>query len=479
MRRLLAIQLLLVPLLCCPALGEVNEFGMPKENLPAPTSVEDVLTTNPIKLYVSADEPSSELPTVGGNFSLNDAVKVGLKDNLSLKQSERRWSGSQFLARAALGKFGPSASFNTFYSTSSLSQMLFFPNDTTVASSPMQPIVRGTSLSLIFAGTQPLLTGGRLMGGYRATRALERQASSGYKADSNTTALKVKEAYWEAAWYEARLRVDTDYAKTKEWRVSNIQARVEEGNAPRADLLREKAELARARTQVNDDYRDYNVALVKLKVALGINFSSLFFLKESLDYVEVPGDLSSYLTTAGKNRPELTQAENKVAELRARRMVARSKYAPQVNLYGLGSNISGSSPDGHAGGRWGGVVGVVGGITLFDSGTRLNELRAASNTVKEAELARQEVHQKVAEDVSIAWINLEIARKNVDLAKAGVVSAEEDQRLIHTRYLVGKSIELEDFESGVKLLQARLALLESIYKYRVAQARLQWASGVI
>jgi outer membrane protein TolC len=341
----------------------------------------------------------------------------------------------------------------------------------------MQPIVRGTSLSLIFAGTQPLLTGGRIMGTYKAAQAAERQSLSGYKADTNSTALKVREAYWDAAWYEAKLRVDTDYAKTKDWSSQNVKARVDEGKAPRVDYLREDAELSRARTQVNEDFRDYNVALVKLKTALGINYSSLFFLKDSLEYFEMPGDISGFLLSAGKNRPEIAQADSKIAELKARRMVARSKYAPQVNLYGLGSNITGSSPDGGGNGRWGGVVGVVGGVTLYDSGIRLNELRAADNAVRQAELARAEVRQKVAEDVSIAWINLDLSRKNVDLAKVEVVSAEEDQRLMHTRYLVGKAIELEDFDASVKLLQARLNLLQSIYKFRLAQARLIWASG--
>jgi outer membrane protein TolC len=150
-----------------------------------------------------------------------------------------------------------------------------------------------------------------------------------------------------------------------------------------------------------------------------------------------------------------------------------------VNAYGLASNISGSSPDGPSSGNWGGVIGIAGGITLFDSGVRINELHAADNAVKQAEFALSEAKQKVAEDVSVSWINLEFTRKNVEQAKAEVVSAEEDEHLLHARYLVGKAIALEDFEASVKLLQSRLSLLEAIYKYRLAEAKLLWsvASG--
>jgi hypothetical protein len=67
----------------------------------------------------------------------------------------------------------------------------------------------------------------------------------------------------------------------------------------------------------------------------------------------------------------------------------------------------------------------------------------------------------VAQEVSQAWIDLDLARRNVELAKREVASAEEDQRLFHTRYLIGKSIALEDFDAAVKLFQARLAVTRS------------------
>lgn len=452
---------------------------LPEQVSYPPTSADEVENTNPIQLRIAKEAPSSDLPEITGPLGLSDAVKTGIKNNLTLKQFEQSWIGSKFLARSALAKFGPSASFNTLYSTSSLNQMLFFPGDSSVASPPMQPIVKGTSLSLIFAGTQPLFTGGRLIGGYRAARAQERQTLAGFSESRISTSLKVKETYWDSAWSEAKLRVATDYAKYREWSTNNMKVRVQEGKAPRADYLREESELAKARIAVNESYRDYNTALLNLKVAMAVNLGSLVTVKDPLEYVETTGDVSTYLVEASKNRPEISRAANKLAEMKARKQVAMSKYSPQVNAYGLGSNISGSSPDGNANGRWGGFIGVMGGVTLFDSGSRFNELRAANAAVRQAELAQQEVNLKVAQEVSQAWIDLDLARRNVQLAKDEVTSAEEDQRLFHTRYLVDKSIALEDFDATVKMFQARLALLEAIYKYRLAQARLTFASGGI
>lgn len=443
------------------------------------TSTEEVVSNNPIKLRITKDAPSWDLPEVAGPHGIAQAVEIGLKNNFRLKQIEQSWTVSKFLARSALAKFGPSASFNTFYSTSSLNQMLFLPGDTTVASPPMQPIVKGQSLSLIFAGTQPLFTGGRLLGGYKAARAQEQQSLASYREERILISLKVKEAYWASAWNEAKLRVATDYVRFREGSVHNMKVRVEVGKAPRADYLREEAELAKARIQLNQSYRDFNTALLNLKVAMAVNLGSVISIKDALVYAEIPGDLSTFLIDAARNRPEITRATSLVAEIKAKRTVAMSKYSPQVNLYGLGSNITGSSPDGDARGRWGGVFGVVGGVTLFDSGGRLNELRAANAAIKQAELTKRDVELKVAQEVSQAWIDIDLARRNVELAQTEVKSAEEDHRLFHTRYLVGKSIALEDFEAAVKMFQARLTLLEEIYKYRLAEARLISASGGI
>lgn len=443
------------------------------------TSTNEVISGNPIQLRVTKSSPSGDLPETSGVIGLGDAVKAGIKNNFLLRQSEESWIGSKFLARAALAKFGPSSSFNTFYSASSLNQMLFLPGDTTVASPPMQPIVRGSSLSLLFAGTQPLFTGGRLIGGYRAARALEKQSLSAYKEQKIDTALKVKEAYWNAAWGEANLRVASDYVKFREWSSRNMKSKVDEGKTPRADFLREEAELAKARIQLNERYRDFNSAMLNLKVAMAVNIASQVSIKDPLEYVEIREELSNFLELAGKNRPEIAKAESRVAEFKARRQVALSKYSPQINAYGVGSNITGSSPDGNANGKWGGFIGVIGGVTLFDSGGRLNEVRAANAAVRQAELARRDVELKVAQEVSQAWIDLDLARRNVQLAKEEVVSAEEDQRLLKERYRIGKAIALEEFDAAVKFYQARLSLFEAIYKYRLAEARLTFASGGI
>lgn len=442
------------------------------------TASDEVLSGNPIKLTVTKDDLSSELPRLDEPLAIGDAVQLGLKNNLEFLASKEEWSGSKYLARAALARFGPQVSFSTFYSSSSISQMLFFM-DRDISPAPMQPIVRGNSLHLLLAGYQPIFTGGRLLGGYKAARAIERQSLAKYQSDRIKAALLIKEAYWKSAWDLARLQVSEDYVKYRKWSVGLMEARYKEGKVPRADLLREQAELAKAQQIVNSGFRDYNTSLLELKVAMGVNVGSQISLKDELKYVSITEEYSSFLSEAQRNRPEIMQADNKVKEEKAKHMVVRSQYAPQLGAYGIASNATGQTPgvNESVNGRWGGTISVIGGITLFDSGKRFNELKAARVAIRQAEIDRRNVHLNVAKEVSQAWIELDMARRNVSLAEAEVTSAREDERLFYRRYQVGKAIELDYFVSGVRYFDARLRLLEAIYQYRIAEAKLTWSSG--
>lgn len=477
-KRLLAILLMALCNLAS-AKGAQVEPHKDISNQPASSSADEVLAGNPIKLNISTDAPLSDRPDLPGAYSLEKAVQVGLAHNLEYEQAESSTKIARFNTRFALGRFGPTFSVNTFYSTSSLNQMLFYPNDGTGVNAPMQPIVKGSSFSLIFAGNQPLFTGGYLRGNYRAAKALEKQSLANYQASRISTALKIKESYWQAIWTEAQLRVDSDYVKFRADSLANMKKRVEEGKAPRADYLRYEAELSRARKQVNEDYRNFNTALINLKTVMGVNIASLIDVSDTLQYVETSGDLASYMRQANINRPEIAQARSRIEEMRGKHMMARSAYAPHVDLYGLGSNITGTSPDGTADGRWGGFVSVIGHYTLFDSGQRAAQLGSAREAIHQAELALQQAQLKVTQEVSTAWVDLDLTRRNIELAKSEIQSGEEDYRLLHTRYLIGKSIALEEFDAAIKLFRARLSLVESIYNYRLAQSRLAYASGTI
>jgi outer membrane protein TolC len=442
-----------------------------------PSSVSDVVSLNPIKLQISVVDKT---PVITQDLTIEDAVALSLRYSPTILAAAEAVAGTRWLTRAAWSRLGPSASVSGFFSQSNIDQMMFFIREQ-VDPPPMQPVTKGTSFHLIFAGYQPLFTGGRLINSIRAAAARQSQSVAESLARRTTNSSDVKIAYWDAVVAEENLRITHDYVKFRQWSVNNMRERVEAGKAPRADLLREEAELSRAHIEVNQRYADYNKALVRLKTRMGVSITSLISLKDRLDKTIPVKTLDEYLALARAQNPAVQQATARVREVQANRRVVAARFSPQAGLYALGSNANGKTPGEMetVRGKWGGMIGIMAGMTLFNSGERVFELRNAGTAVRQAELERAQAVLQAVQDVTQSWIDYDVATRNLALSRAELLSASEDQRLMHARYLVGKAIALEDFEASVRLFRARLALLDRMYQQNVAVARLELASGVL
>lgn len=440
-------------------------------------TVSDVLGSNPIKLGVSISE---QFPVITQDLTLEQAVSIALRESPAIKAATEALAGTRWLVRSARARLGPSVSVSTFLSQSSIDQMQFFIREQ-VDPPPMQPVTKGGAFHVIIAGYQPLFASGRLINAVRAASARGQAADANALSQRLTGAQDVKVAYWDAVLAREQLLVSTDYAKYRATSAENMRRRVEVGKVPRADLLREEAEISRAGAEVNERYRAYNTALVRLKSAQGISLLSMVTVADALDKPLPIRTLDEYMTLAKSGNPAIRTADSKVREASANRAVVASRFGPQAGLYGLVSNSSGNVPGEMESvrGRWGGTIGLMAGMTLFSSGERLFELRNANALLRQARLERDQALLRAQQDLAIAWIDFETTSRNIELSQAELAFAQEDQRLMHARYLIGKAIALEDFDATVRWHRARLALVERIYAQKIAIAKLEAIAGII
>jgi outer membrane protein TolC len=79
--------------------------------------------------------------------------------------------------------------------------------------------------------------------------------------------------------------------------------------------------------------------------------------------------------------------------------------------------------------------------------------------------------------VRTAWLDLEIARRQIDVAQEGVRSSEEDQRLAEERYRLGEGTILDVIDAQVNLTRSRTDLENARYDARLALSALKSAVG--
>jgi outer membrane protein len=75
------------------------------------------------------------------------------------------------------------------------------------------------------------------------------------------------------------------------------------------------------------------------------------------------------------------------------------------------------------------------------------------------------------------WGALRTAQQQVSIQTASVAAAEEDLRVQKQRYELGASTLLDVLTSEANVIQARSALIQARYNYRVAKAQIEALVG--
>jgi outer membrane protein len=109
---------------------------------------------------------------------------------------------------------------------------------------------------------------------------------------------------------------------------------------------------------------------------------------------------------------------------------------------------------------------------------------AREQDVVNAQVAEQNAVAEAQDAVLLAQQNLvsyigtlRTTQEQIGIQQVSVAAAEEDLRVQQQRYQLGASILLDVLTSQTQLTQARLALIQARYNYRVAKAQLEALIG--
>ena len=240
---------------------------------------------------------------ITGPLTLEKAVRTGLRENLLIRAAQSDVRAASADTRAARSMTRLQISANTFLTHGDTSNIL--------SSSPgVQPTNLYAVPSRLFADQNltlmvPLYTGGRL--GSLVRSAAEREHAA--LADSETvhieTTLQIRETYYRVLLAgeivsAAQARVAADTAL-----LANTRVQVDVGKSIEASLLRVQAELADAQRMLTTAMNDKAKLLLDFKMIIGVRLDSDITLSDTLAFVPPPGDLSTSLKEAGKNRPRI------------------------------------------------------------------------------------------------------------------------------------------------------------------------------
>jgi outer membrane protein TolC len=435
-----------------------------QENPPSPNAVEHVELTLPQGLL-------SGFPVVNQSVSMEDAVQLGLKNNLNIQIAGAETELRQALLRQSQAKSWPVIGIgsNTFLHNKN--------NQTFMTPEMMMSTGQSTFFQDFNASARmPLFTGGRIRAGIRASRFSLEGAQAGNRQSSVEASYQIRQAYLQALLSHAEHLVHQQHITLQQDLLKNAEARYQIGRGLKADVLRIQTALADAQRMLNEEHSQLNNALFDLKAAMGVDLGSEVTLSDALTYQAWKGpQLSELIQKALASHPQIKESQAAVKEAEAQVRVARATYLPQV--YGQVSGNLRFRDDPPMMGN--GVVGWVSASLPVIDRNRGAEIAQMQAKLKKAQQELKARELDVGKQMAQAWTELQFASQNITLADAAITQSQEDYRLISRRTAVGRAIQVEVQDAVLALREAGLNRAKAIYTHELAKAKILEVSGVL
>jgi outer membrane protein TolC len=300
-----------------------------------------------------------------------------------------------------------------------------------------------------------------VIGKYRRAVLLDLQAS--ILADTATV-------YYQILTLERQSGVLANSVKVQEDRVADMRAKLKAGVARPLDVAQTEAEAAATRTSLIDARRNLANARAGLAFLIGVPAVP----NPLADGFEIPavGSLEELQKQAAADRPDLAAAHALFAAAKKGLKVALGAYLPSVKVdFDYFLSKESFPPMSH----W--IFGVLADQPIFDGGRIHANVRTAYSLVRQARQYESLTERQVAEQVTVAYENLESSGRRIGDLETEVAAARQAYELAGQSYDVGLATNLERLVAQDRLLEAELQLAAERLNRKILYFRLAEAVG--
>jgi cobalt-zinc-cadmium efflux system outer membrane protein len=310
--------------------------------------------------------------------------------------------------------------------------------------------------------------GARAAGEQAVARGLEGRAREA-RQDAR---LRVVEAFERARLLKSAVGVAERAVAAARARAADLSARVEQGAALPADLLRVRARRRQREADLAGAREALGIALATLGRAIGAPAGMPYEPADSSPgLAPLEGTLAEWQERAGAARGALDagQEQRAAAELALR--AERRSRLPDVGAYAQLQDDRGSSANARsyavgASLRWG----------LFDPG-RARRVAAARSDARAAESEARAAADQVRLEVEVAWRRAQSARERHAAAVGGAEEGREALRVVQERRRAGRATLTDELETDAAALASELEELTTAAEIVIADASLRRAAG--
>jgi outer membrane protein len=422
-----------------------------------------------LPIALAAQEPADTGVRV---IRLDEAVRLAQQNAPTAVQARGDVRTSKAQVRSAYASFIPSLSLNASTTHSSNSGQRVNDQGQVVGGS--QPWQYGNGLSL----NMDLFDGGRRIFDVRSSKAQVNASAASEVAEQYQVALEVKQQFFAVlAAGEAEAAARAQLAEAEQ-QLATSTAMLHARTATRSDSLRAVIQVGNARLALLNALNDRRTADAALTRLVGTNFPVTASPQDTVAETLAEIDSAAIMALV-EDGPAVRQAYAAEVAAHASSKAARAPYLPTISL---GWSIAGNGSTDQfalAAGdyRYSRQFRIGLSYPLFNQLNREEGIVRADVAERNAEASLRDAKLLARQNLIQYLGALRTAQEQMAIQIASVAAAEEDLRVQKQRYELGASLQLDVLTSETALVQARAALIQARYDYRVAKAQLEALIG--
>jgi outer membrane protein TolC len=271
-----------------------------------------------------------------------------------------------------------------------------------------------------------------------------------------------------------------EYVKAAAQGVEDAREHLRVANLRYSNSLGQYADTLRASTALAEAMQRKNVAEKRLglaKRALGLLLGTTDSIDVTDAKVELPLKDLAFYEEAARSRNDIQAAGLRHENARKGISMAEAGYLPYLGVGGSYQLNDHGHPFGSEGDGW--MVSAFLRWDLFDGARREYERARARDLAFQAGEQIIAMKQGISYRIAESYLNVEEARKNLDLSQQALKTSEEGTRLVRIRYENGLSSLADLLSAQASLEQARAGVVDRRNAYDTSLAELSYESGTI
>jgi len=430
-------------------------------------------TTNAQNTVVTGSVPSGPASDQVLRLTLRDTINMALRYNLGAIESGQNAQIARGQRLLALSKLLPQVSAGVSENVQQVNLGTFGLSALKLQGIPT--VVGPFGYSSVDGSISQTLFSYESIQRFRGARTAEQAAQLNYQDILDVVTLTAGNAYLQIIEADSRI-------KAQEAQVQNARAlygravdQVQAGTAPRIEATRTEVQLHTEEYNLSIARNNFQVAKLALGRAIGLPLGQQCELADALPYSDIsPLSVDEALQIAYKSRSDFRSALASQKAAAQTLSATRGERYPVVAVNGDYGDIGPTF--GHSHGDFTFQAGIR--VPLFTGGRIKGDITQAEAELRQRKAEAENVRGQIDYDVRTAFLNLNAAKEQVEVAKQNVELANESLARSKDRFTSGVTDSVEVVQAEQALASANDQFITSLYNNNFAKLSLARALGV-